>query len=102
MADPRLMPEGELQNGVFKLCSLLGIWWYHVTDSRKDRAGFPDLVLVGRRGGLFRELKREDKNPTAIQSEVGLRMSRAGWDWDVWRPSDLASGRVLRELEGIR
>ena len=102
MPDPRPMTEAAFQAAVIKLCQLLGVWWYHVTDSRKDKAGFPDLVLVGMRGAMLRELKRNGKEPTAVQSDVGRRMRYAGWNWGVWRPVDLHSGRVLRELEEIR
>ena len=100
--DPRPMTEASLQGAVTKLCALLGVWWYHAYQPRRDNAGWPDLVLVGRNGALFRELKRDGENPTAIQSEVGLRMQRAGLDWAVWRPLDLRAGAVMSELESIR
>jgi hypothetical protein len=96
------MPEAALQKAVTDLASLLGIWWYHAYTPKRDRAGWPDLALIGDKGALFRELKKEDEGPTAAQSNVGLMMQRAGMNWSVWKPSDLHSGRVLRELEGIR
>jgi hypothetical protein len=96
------MPEAELQAAVIKLCRLLGIWWYHAYQPKRDNPGWPDLALVGGKGALFRELKRQRENPTVIQSEVGLRLHRAGLDWSTWRPADLQSGRILRELEAIR
>lgn len=102
MPKPPAMPEAALQAAVIRLCTLLGIWHYHAYQPKRDNPGFPDLLMIGSRGGLWRELKRQDRNPTAIQSEVGLRMHRIGWDWSTWRPSDLQSGRVLRELESIR
>lgn len=102
MADPRPMPEAALQDAVLKLCKLLGIWWHHPYDSRRSTPGVPDLLMIGSRGALWRELKRDGLGPTVIQSEVGLRMQRIGWDWSVWRPADLRSGAVMRELEAIR
>lgn len=97
-----MITERMFQASVIQLCKLLGIWHYHTFDSRRSVAGFPDLLILGKRGALWRELKREDGRVTAAQSEVGLRMDRIGWDWAVWRPADLASGRVQRELEAIR
>ena len=96
------MAEAALQDAVIKLCKLLGIWHYHAYQPKRDNAGWPDLVLIGRRGAIFRELKRDGQQPTAIQSEIGLRMQRAGLDWAVWRPVDLRAGAVMSELEGIR
>lgn len=95
------MTERMLQASIIKLCQLLGIWHYHTYDSRRSAPGFPDLMLVGRKA-IFRELKVDGKSPTAIQSDIGLRMQRAGLSWDVWRPADLQSGRIQRELEAIR
>lgn len=102
MTDPRPMTEAALQAAVIRLCALLGVWWYHAYQPKRDNPGFPDLLMIGARGALWRELKRQDRHPTAIQSEVGLRMHRVGWDWSTWRPADLASGRIHRELEAIR
>lgn len=96
------MQEAALQDAVIKLCKLLGIWHHHHYDSRRSTPGVPDLLLIGRKDALWRELKRNGRNATAIQSDVGRRMQYIGWDWDVWRPVDLHSGRILRELEGIR
>jgi hypothetical protein len=95
------MPEAALQKAVTDICGLLGIWWYHVGDSRRDRPGFPDLVLIGRTT-IFRELKTETGTVTTEQAEVGARLQRSGQSWAVWRPRDLHSGRVLAELEAIR
>lgn len=102
MPDPRPMTEAALQKAVTDLAALFGVWWYHAYQPKWDKAGWPDLALLGRRGALFRELKKEDEVPTAAQSNVGLMMQRAGIDWSVWKPSDLAGGRVQRELEAIR
>lgn len=95
-------PEAAFQKAVTDLCDWCGLWWYHVTDSRMDKAGFPDLVIIGRHGGLFRELKKTTGKPSDAQLDVGDRMRTAGLDWDVWKPADLRSGRIKRELEAIR
>jgi hypothetical protein len=49
---------------------------------------------------LFRELKKEDGRVRPKQKEVLAAMAAAGLDADVWRPSDLKSGRIAKELRG--
>ena len=75
---------------------------YHNPDSRRSQAGFPDLVLISssRRRALFRELKKQDGRVSPKQKVVLAAMTAAGLDAAVWRPSDLASGRIARELRG--
>ena len=75
---------------------------YHNPDSRRSQAGFPDLVLISstRRRALFRELKKQDGRVSPQQKVVLAAMTAAGLDAAVWRPSDLASGRIARELRG--
>lgn len=96
------MPEDALQAAVIDLCKLRRVLWYHAYRPLFDQRGWPDLALAGKRGAMFRELKREGENPTAEQAEWGRRLLAAGLDWDVWRPADLASGRILREIDAIR
>lgn len=95
------MSEQQLQAAVTQLCRMLGIKWYHTADSRRSNKGWPDLVLCGLRL-LHRELKTERGKLTAEQKQWGDRLLRAGADWAVWRPADLKSGRILRELQNIR
>jgi hypothetical protein len=59
-------------------------------------------VVAGKQGTAFRELKTATGTVTPMQSEWGLMLRRGGQDWDVWRPEDLASGRIQKELEAIR
>jgi hypothetical protein len=96
------MTEAQLQAAVLDLCKLLGIWWYHAYQPKYDNAGWPDLVLIGSRATIFRELKKAGQDPTPEQADVGARLARSGQDWDVWRPADLRSLRILRELQAIR
>lgn len=62
--------------------------------------GFPDLLLVGPRL-MFRELKRELGKLDEAQETWRDRLRAAGADWDVWRPSDLRTGRIERELMSL-
>lgn len=74
---------------------------YHTHDSRKSPSGFPDWVILGPGGILFRELKRESKSPTPSQRAWLALLRGVGLDADVWRPSDLLSGRIGRELAAV-
>lgn len=70
-------------------------------DSRLVRSGWVDWVIQGRNGTLFRELKSEVGELDPDQLLVGNRLNRHGCDWSVWRPRDLAAGRIRAELEAI-
>jgi hypothetical protein len=94
--------EEQFQDTVVAMCKLLGIAWYHPFFSRKSAAGWPDLALCGSRGFLLRELKTERGKLTADQERWGSILRTAGVSWDVWRPDDLRSGRIQRELLDIR
>lgn len=100
-ADPRRMTEAQLQAAVVKLCKLYGLRWHHQRYSIGSGAGWPDLTIAGRLL-LFRELKDGTRKPTRAQLEWGDWLMAAGADWAVWRPADLHSGRIQRELEAIR
>ena len=96
------MTEAQLQDTVVAMCKLLHVACYHPYFSRKSAAGWPDLALCGENGFLLRELKTEKGRLTCAQREWGSRLRNAGVSWDVWRPDDLQSGRIQRELLDIR
>lgn len=96
------MREAHFQDAVIQLCRFRGIFWYHPYLSHRSAAGWPDLALCGKSGFLLRELKTDKGRLTREQQEWGTRLRTAGISWDVWRPEDLRSGRVQRELEAIR
>jgi len=83
------------------LCKVLGIRYFHPHDARRSVPGWPDLALLGRRGLAFRELKSATGIITPQQREWGYAFRTAGFDWDVWRPCDLASGRITTELRAL-
>jgi hypothetical protein len=96
------MSEKELDRRIQKLCKELGIRLsYHTYRSTKSEKGFPDRVYVGKYGVLFRELKTDIgvRSPEQIEWLDGL--VAAGADAAVWRPADLFSGRIARELAAI-
>ena len=96
------MTEEQFQDTVVAMCKMLGVAWYHPFFSRRSAAGWPDLALCGKKGFLLRELKTEKGRLTRDQQEWGSMLRNVGLSWDVWRPGDLESGRIQRELLEIR
>jgi hypothetical protein len=64
-------------------------------------AGWVDLVILGRRGALFVEVKSQDGRRTMEQMTCAGDIAAAGLRYRVWRPSDLAEGRIDGELDRI-
>ena len=79
------------------LCKLYGLLWYHTRNSKRSPAGFPDLVIAGRKV-LYRELKTQKGVVSPAQREWLDALTAAGQDAGVWRPEDWLSGRIEREL----
>lgn len=95
------MTEAQLQAAVIKLCKLYGLHWHHQRYSIGSVAGWPDLFICGRQA-IARELKNDTNKPTPAQFDWGKWFADAGISWAVWRPADLRSGRIQKELEAIR
>ena len=62
-------------------------------------AGFPDLSLYGPGGVAYRHLKEQAAalDPDEITWKYLLHAS--GQNYDLWRPCDLESGEIERELD---
>jgi len=95
------MREDELFELIRGEMNARGLLFYHTYNSRRSNPGFPDLVVVGPRGILYRELKRQKKNPEPAQVVWIERLRLVGQDVDTWRPSDWFSERIHRELQQI-
>jgi hypothetical protein len=95
------MSEGDVERQVRHIAADLGLLAYHTHDSRRSHSGWPDWVLSGKCGVIFRELKRQDGKPTRAQQEWLDALTAAGMDAAVYRPSDVLSGRVARELAAL-
>jgi hypothetical protein len=103
---PKRAPGGGLtekafQQQVVDLCNWAGLFVYHTYDSRRSVSGWPDLVIVGPDGILYRELKTEVGKLAEDQKRVLGLLRAAGADTSVWRPSDMAMGIVKAELRAI-
>lgn len=73
---------------------------YHSFDSRLDTGGFPDLVIAGPGGVIFRELKIPRGSLSPTQTDWKYALLAAGADYDVWLPSHLP-GLISRTLDKL-
>lgn len=85
-----MQSEAQFQRQVIQLAELCGWWVYHVPDSRRSAAGWPDLVLLHDwwRLLLFREIKTDRGQLRAEQILILAALGGAGADAGVWRPRD--------------
>jgi hypothetical protein len=106
------MTEDDLKGTVIDMCGRLRLLVAHfrpaqirpgrwVTAVEGDGKGFPDCVIAGLGGVLYRELKQDRKYPEPEQRKWMAVLTEAGADVDVWRPRDLLSGRIEAELKAL-
>jgi hypothetical protein len=97
------MSEGELERHVRILIRDLGLKGFHVwgLHARRASEGFPDWVIAGPGGVIFRELKRDGGRVSKAQKDWLVTLTRGGADANVWWPADLVSGRIARELAAL-
>ena len=98
------MTEAELDQAVRDLAKWLRLHCFSIRNSlagRVSEPGFPDMVIVGAGGVLWRELKRQNGRLRPGQIEYGSALQAAGQDWKVWRPSDLIGGVIEAELRQL-
>lgn len=95
------MSERDLQKAVTDMATAYGLLWWHDTDSRRNRAGLPDLLIVGRRA-VWVEMKAEKGRFRPAQQIWLAALAAAGHDVRVIRPSDLLGGKVQALMEEIR
>lgn len=96
----KAMSEDELGEHVRDLCKAYDVTRVHHLRSKGTTPGWPDDALIGTRL-LLRELKRQDNYPTPAQRDMIAALQAAGEDVDVWKPTDLLSGRIRREIAAI-
>ena len=95
------MTEAQLQAVILEACAWLKLLAYHTHDARRSARGFPDLVIAGPRGVIFRELKSETGETSPEQDLWGWMLCRSGASWKVWRPADWYSGEIRDVLEQL-
>lgn len=105
------MTEGQLQTAVCDLLTSCGWHWFHDTDSRRNRPGFPDLVASHPAGLLIAvELKGPTTPVTKDQRRwiealhaYAARSPHAPCFTGIIRPADWAAGDLRRFItEGPR
>lgn len=82
------LTEKDFQSQIIELAERLHWLVYHTYDSRRSRAGFPDLVLVKDRV-IFAELKTQVGRVLPAQSQWLSSLRHAGVECYVWRPDEL-------------
>jgi hypothetical protein len=109
MAPRNQQPEMIFQNKVIALTHDRHLWVAVLNPARFNQRiagnkGFPDLMVVGPGGVLFRELKTMDGMSRGLRPDQVTwrdRLKAAGQDWETWMPLDLDSGRIEKELAAI-
>lgn len=93
--------EDDLTERVRELVKAHQALRWHTLRSKGSPAGWVDEVIAGSRGLLFRELKRQDGRISPAQHTCMAALRAHGLNVDVWRPSDLLSGRIAAEIAAI-
>ena len=78
--------EAAFQAEVMSTALRLGLLAYHPYRSQKSVPGFPDTVIVGARGVLYRELKMAKGKPSPDQLHWIAALTEAGQNAGIWRP----------------
>lgn len=88
---------------ISELCSGFGLMWHFVPDSRRLNCpkGFPDVVIAGPGGVIFRELKTPHHYLTPEQKTWSWTLRSAGADFKVWMPMSFRQGEVRSELAAL-
>jgi hypothetical protein len=96
------MTEAELLTEVIIRCRKHGVVPIHIDTPHHNKGrelkGYPDLILHGTHRLAFRELKSQTGRMRPDQTLWMYRQVGEGLDWGLWRPKDLKSGRIDREL----
>lgn len=107
------MSEDSLLRTVLEMAKRMGVLSAHfrpaqsqtgrwLTAVQGDGKGFPDVVIAGKGGVLFRELKAARGSLSPEQRTWQSVLAEAGADMGVWRPADLQSGRIEAEIRAVR
>jgi hypothetical protein len=96
------MTEDDLLASVLELAAALHVLAYHTRDSRRSTSpGFPDLVLAGRRGVIFAELKSAGGSMRADQLTWKYELLASGQKWRLYRPADWTTGVIKSDLKDL-
>jgi hypothetical protein len=107
------MLEGPFLTAVLDLCQTMHLRAVHfppaytakgriITNYRGDGVGWLDIHILGAGGVIYAELKTATGRLTAEQAQYKADLEAAGCTVRVWRPADLLSGAIQRDLAAIR
>lgn len=91
----------SLEANLRRLMKYYHLYGFHARSAIGSEAGWPDWVIIGPTGILFRELKSQRGELTVEQRRVGSKLAKVGQDWAVWRPQHLLDGTIERRLSAI-
>lgn len=84
----RTISEEQWQDKVCAMASWLHWSWWHDNDSRRNKAGLPDLLVWGYGQFFMVELKKETGKLSPMQESQITALRAASVEVHVWRPSD--------------
>jgi len=94
----RALSEREWQAELVRTAEAAGWWCWHDADSRRNKAGLPDLIAIRGPRLLFIEVKAERGTLRPAQVEFFNRLRGVtGVEFYVFRPSDRAWARKVLE-----
>lgn len=97
-----LMTEAELMTEIRGLVDEYELQAFHESDSRRSWGkGFPDLVIAGPGGCIYRECKTEHGSLSPEQREWKRVLQASGQRWALWRPTQLVNGTIETELAAV-
>lgn len=91
----------SLEANLRRLMKDYHLYGFHARSAIGSEAGWPDWVIIGPNGILFRELKSHRGELTVEQRSVGSKLGKVGLDWAVWRPQHYFDGTIERRLAAI-
>jgi hypothetical protein len=96
------MTEHEFLERVYGLCAQYDVMYFHDNTPRRNVAGFPDLVLVGRYHTCFVEVKADQWSSWGSeQRQWKWKLLGARADYRVWYYAMLDSGDIARALYAL-
>ena len=104
---PRKQAHDELLSEILRRCAGRYLWAVPHNPARFSQRiaasnGFPDVMIIGPGGVLYRELKTY-ASPDLLPGQMlwKYRLKAAGQNWDIWTPRDLDNGRIDNELADL-
>lgn len=95
------MTHDELVECIAAAAVGLGEIYHFSRDSRRATPGFPDIVVAGRRGVLFAEIKTGGGRLRERQQDWKWMLLASGQMWRCYGPDDWNSGLIQAELRQI-